>query len=492
MQLQAWAAARVLTGSAAGPPEPMWLLAEGDQLLALGSLDAGRYPASLREVHAALERRYARHIPLTDFGDRLLTPAFVDAHTHLALVALRALPAEHATCRNMVEQLFFRHEARLTAADVRAFTRLGAYECLLHGTGLVWDHYYFGEAVAAGMADAGLSAVVAPTLQDRSGPGQGRAEAQLAATEALTTATWRARGIWAAVGPHATDTVSAALWQQAIQLAERQGLPLHAHLAQSPEEYLRAQEERGCSPTAWLERIGALAADLPQVFAHALFCDQADLARLGPRHCLVFCPFSQAIFGFPAPVASWAMRGLRWVVATDCAASNDAMQVQKELRMVAAQVSQRLVFHPNYGDFVRGGSEAEQQARVVAIAGQRQQLRAAHTALTRADALLQTVWERPGSLHPAFRAGSLRPGALANFVVWDRHAPGLWPLHQAQHALAFGQPSQAIYALVVRAEPVGTPGDVGRSLRCSAAYRETVQEATERLQHLRRFLSDSA
>lgn len=53
----------------------------------------------------------------------------------------------------------------LTEQDVDAFARLGAYDCLLSGTTCVWDHYYFGEAIAKAARSVGLCAVVAPTLQ---------------------------------------------------------------------------------------------------------------------------------------------------------------------------------------------------------------------------------------------------------------------------------------------------------------------------------------
>ena len=82
-----------------------------------------------------------------DFGEHLITPAFVDAHTHLALSVLRGLEIPRAHHGNLVEEFFFGVEKEMTADDVRAFVRMGAYEALLHGTGLVWDHYYHGDSV---------------------------------------------------------------------------------------------------------------------------------------------------------------------------------------------------------------------------------------------------------------------------------------------------------------------------------------------------------
>jgi 5-methylthioadenosine/S-adenosylhomocysteine deaminase len=134
-----------------------------------------------------------------DLGDRLVSPAFVNGHTHLAMAAFRGLGSDDFA-GNVVEDLFFRLESALTPEDIRAFARLGAYECLLSGVAVVWDHYYGGTAVAEALLDTGLSGVVAPTLQDLGGPGAGASEAQLdatleiAATEGETTLGLPSRG----------------------------------------------------------------------------------------------------------------------------------------------------------------------------------------------------------------------------------------------------------------------------------------------------------
>ena len=174
-------------------------------------------------------------------GDRVVTAALVNAHTHLALSSFRGMGQNDRMRSNVVEEFYYAVESRMDAGDAKAFTRMGAYESLLAGVGTVWDHYYHALAVAQGIADVGLTAVVAPTLQDRAGPGVNQLEAQLAATETLaSSARWADLGITAAYGCHATDTVSDDLWRQVGNLRIKHGLPIHAHLAQSLEESERS------------------------------------------------------------------------------------------------------------------------------------------------------------------------------------------------------------------------------------------------------------
>lgn len=429
--------------------------------------------------------RLAAGARIDDVGARPVTPAFVNAHTHLALAFLRGPRIAAAARGNVVEDLFFRLESRLAPGDVRAFVRMGAYESLLSGVGLVWDHYYFGEAVADGLADAGLAGVVAPTLQDLAGPGVGAAEDALAATEAIAgDPARRAAGVHAALGPHATDTVSAGLWEAALDLAGRHALPVHAHLAQSAEEVARVRAREGSEPLPWLARVGVLDRAPTLVLAHALYVREAQLRALDPaRHALVFCPSAQAVFGFPAPVRRWAAAGVPFVVATDSAAGNDSMSLQKELRLVAAARTADVAAGGAFEAHWSGPDGAPTEEAVRAHRDGRVAAPEAD-ALAAPAALLDRVWAAPGALHPGLSAGRVAPGHLANLVAWDDGHPALWPGDDLDRALAYGDTTGALHALWVAGRPVGEPGDVAGAVRRSAAYREARAEADGRLRAL--------
>lgn len=437
--------------------EPGWVAIDGATIVASGQ---GAPPADGADTR--------------DFGDRLLAPAFVNAHTHVALVALRGGVGE-AIAGNVVEDLFYRFEAHLTPEDVRAFARMGAWESLLAGVGLVWDHYFFGEALAEGIADTGLAAVVGPTVQDLAGPGRDQWEGQLDAT--LRLAASARPGLFAALAPHATDTVSDELFERVAALAEAHDLPVHMHLAQSPEEYARAMDRHGTSPWGILERLG-LPERVAGVFAHALYLRRDELQRLGPRHTLVACPYAQLQFGFPAPVHEWQAAGASWVVATDCAASNDSMSLRKELRFVAGMRTVGATFSPHYQAFLDGTGDPE------AVWAARQDAYARFGQSATTQRLLDRVWGRAGRLHPAFRAGSLEPGAIANVVVWDLDHPAFWPARDVLSTFTFGDVDGAVHAMFVAGREIGIAGDFTRSIVTSDLFVAHREEATARLTEL--------
>ncbi|MEM7447571.1 MAG: amidohydrolase family protein [Myxococcota bacterium] len=423
--------------------------------------------------------------PMTDLRalvpNHLVTPAFIDVHTHLALGFLRGVSPSPSSKvglgqqqtkeipSNIVEDFYFGWEAELTPQDVRAFVRMGAFESILSGVGLVWDHYYHAEHVAAGLCDTGLAGVVSPTLQDVRGPCSKESESALRSTEHLCRAAWSASGIFSALGPHATDTVSPELLQNALRLAEQFQLPIHMHLAQSFTEFARSMEDRNCTPMQFLEREGLLSSDLSMLLVHGLFLTDNDLSLLNSdRHCLVYCPSSQRRFGFPARIDRWDQ--LRWALATDCASSNDSWNLQKEMRLASCQDALKAAFSNSLSRFFRSGNTED--ARNV--------WDTRHVVPPSPEELLSRVWDVPGALHPKVSAGAISAGSLGNLLIWDLNHPSFWPAVDLRSHLALGDTTQAIWGMRIRGERVGVDGAFHRSIVEHDDYLEAKREADER------------
>ena len=433
-------------------------------------------------------------VEVVDLGDRPVTPAFVNAHTHLALGFLRGASVREASAGDIVEEYFFRIEKGLRAEDVRAFVRMGAYESLLHGVAFCWDHYYYGEAVADGMVDAGMAGVVAPTVQDVAGPGTGRLEDQLEATEAIDASdARRVQGIYAAYGAHATDTVSEELWRRLADLAAQHQLPIHSHAAQSPREVQRALERHGATPIDWVRSTGVLDAAPTSLLVHCLYARRAELEPLaGLPVTLCFCPYAQRVFGFPADPRRWTDCGLPWVVATDTSAGNDSMNLQKELRAVAELRTTPVATSPPLVDFLDAANTGDAGPenlgeQVAGIANHREAEFARAADLATPAALLDRVWRLPGGLHPSVRVGVLEAGALANLIVWDLDHPAFWPAcsdASILQAVALGDTTGAMHGLMSAGQWIGRLGDVYSGVLESAELLEARIEADARRKEL--------
>ncbi len=483
--------------------------APGDVLAGGGLVERSTAVADTSLAHAS------RAAPAAEVLEGLLTPALVNHHVHLPLIGLRGVSHAWAGsgAAGMVEQAFFAFERRLDGPAAKALAQLGAYDALLNGTGCVWEHYYFAEWIAEALAEVGIAAVIAPTLQDLAGPGANRTAENLAVTARIATSSaWAAAGITAAVGLHATDTCSKSLLRQAIALASVHGLPVHMHLAQSSAEVCAVNRREGLSPTDWLTSLlrearggsGGMS-PLQVLAAHALYAPIAELRALAEAADLTLaaCPSSQSIFAFPAPVEAWSAAGLPWRIGTDCAASNDGHNLLAEARLLPAlararrmaQVLARLD-HP-HGEMADGAAAGvprgkagvrspyahvpDMNADAVfrrAVAGDAADLSADH--------LLSAVMGGASNLHPALPCGALEPGALANLALWSWDHPSFFPEQpQPAAALVFGQPLLALRRLIVRGNDIGEASPHWReALLDSTAYQRALSAARRALEGL--------
>lgn len=418
------------------------------------------------------ESRYAS-LPVHDFGQRPVVPAFVNGHTHLGMAPLRGITSRAARAGDVVKDVFFRVEEYLTASDVRAFTRVAAFECLLAGVAEVWDHYYYGHSVAQALLDVGLTGTVAPTLQDLAGPGSDRAEDELEATHVIASnPRLRAFGIDAALGIHASDTASDELLSRAGDLARSLGLPVHLHLLQSQAEFELTRSRQASGVSTVLERLDGA----PLVVAHALFASRADVAALCKRGAtLAFCPLSQAQFGFVGPIEDWLEAGGGFALGTDSVASNDTLDVQRELALTANLAG----FVAAHGAERQRFFEAGDDASARALEARRQHLVSASRLLEPSSVLL-AAW---GAHLPGGPRG-IQPGAPANLLVLDPEHPALFPAEDLPRLLVHAAVAPAIHQLLVHGQALGEPGNFSRSLLGKDEYKSALGEALARREEL--------
>ena len=232
----------------------------------------------------------------------------------------------------------------------------------------------------------------------------------------------------AACSPHLartpTDTVSEGLWRRASELGCELDLPTHAHVAQSIEEVRFSLDRRGSAAldlagddgsSRWGVRHG------PSPTASMYPATSWHFSILG-GDTLVFCPHSQLVFGFPADPLTWGEAGVPWVAATDCSPSNDSMNLQKELRFLAARSGQcRQRGRRGTGVSLADGDPADAEA-AWAARGESFERAAADAG---AESLLSRVWHLPGSIHPAFRVGEIGGGDLGESAGMGSGPPRL-------------------------------------------------------------------
>jgi 5-methylthioadenosine/S-adenosylhomocysteine deaminase len=279
----------------------------------------------------------------------VLIPGLVNAHTHCALNFFRGLGWDSEGDKNglsLIETVLFPAERNLEPEWIAALSYAHLIEGLFSGVTTVCDHYYFVEGVGKAAASLGMRAFIGETVADLGGahPGEAAYERALRLIESTSLPSL----VKPVIAPHAMDTVSEKLLKRLVDLAKANGLPLHMHLSQTKGERQRVFDRSRCSPVQLADACGALTER--SLVVHLVTAKDEDFEILADRDVSVgYCPSSQIIYEELAPIGQFRERGLRVVLGTDCAASNDRGDLMNEMR-TAALVSKLAGSKPSLGE----------------------------------------------------------------------------------------------------------------------------------------------
>ncbi len=256
---------------------------------------------------------------------RIVTPGFVNVHTHAILTMVRGVAEDLGFAPAYTPGIPHGHD--VTPDEAVALSRLGAVEALMFGSTLVNDTYVHADLTLPAMAGLGGRVFSCGRIHDAdfSLIGDGRWEhhrdiGERTLGEALALAErWHGKfGGRAGVqlSAHAPDTCSDALLRDIAAASQRHGLRVNTHLAQSRKEVAQVLHRCGRTPPQLLEEVGLLNDRL--LAAHCLFMDGADIARCGRAGIHVaHIPKGNATGGTAAPTSALRRAGAHLTLGTD-------------------------------------------------------------------------------------------------------------------------------------------------------------------------------
>lgn len=275
--------------------------------------------------------------PGEHFGEAVILPGLVNAHTHI----------EYAVYAGFGDGLPFvpwiglhiRRKDALDLDDMRAIARVGAWECLRSGVTTIGDCSFSG-ATAEAAAENGLGAVVYLEVFGAE-PSSATALPRFHELRERIAPTLSDQ-VRLGISPHAPYTCSVELYRACAEL----GLPLQTHLAESPAERPWLVEGTGdwtalaefLLPPAGqtgvrlLAEAGLLGPELSA--AHCVHVDDEEIALLAAHGVgVAHCPRSNGYLGCGiAPVAELRTAGVEVAIATDSPASTPSLDLFEELR----------------------------------------------------------------------------------------------------------------------------------------------------------------
>jgi 5-methylthioadenosine/S-adenosylhomocysteine deaminase len=264
----------------------------------------------------------------------IIMPGLVNAHTHAAMTCFRGL-ADDLPLMTWLNDYIFPAEAKLTPDIVYQGTRLACSEMILSGTTTFCDMYLFEEAVARAAKEVGIRAVVGEVIYDFPSPNYGPVEEGLKYTEDLIQK-WRDDSlITIAVEPHSAYVCSPELLQKAMAIAERNGVPMVIHLAETEREVAEIREKYGRTPVTHLADIGFLSSSL--IADHCVVLSEKDMTLMTDYDVKVaHNPESNMkLASGIAPIPELLKRGVTVGIGTDGCASNNNLDMFQEMDSAA-------------------------------------------------------------------------------------------------------------------------------------------------------------
>ena len=272
------------------------------------------------------------------FREAAIVPGLVNVHVHLASAADAAL-GDGLPFGDWLRLLAERHQA-LDDADRLALARLGAHHCLAAGTTTVCDVSPTA-ASALACAEAGLRATAYVELF-RDDPAAARERFERRTADFEPSAMVRL-----GASPHSPYTATLAVWEAAYEL----GLPVTAHVAESPDEVefttrgtgrlARVAEfagvaSSGTTPVRALAAAGLLRPGL--LAAHCVQVDDEETGLLaGSRVAVAHCPRANAALGCGiAPLRELLDAGVVVGLGTDGLASTPSLVLWDDVRAALA------------------------------------------------------------------------------------------------------------------------------------------------------------
>jgi aminodeoxyfutalosine deaminase len=349
-------------------------------------------------MQAGLSRAELAAETVRDLPDSVILPGLINAHCHLELGMARGLLPRSEAFPMWVSRLRKSLEGA-GPAQYREAARLGALECLKHGTTTIVDVGNTGESFPE---LAGLPIRSFPHLE-LIGLDPQVAEARMSsALKRLTELPPANNRYHPGVTCHAPYSCSPDLLRRVAESGRLRSGPYTLHVAESAEESAMFREGRGAlfefcrriypslrlrggeSPVGFMSRNGLI--QRGSLFAHCNHVDAADIRILADTETsVVHCPRSREFFNHQGfPLALFREAGVNLCLGTDSLASNDGLSLFDEM-----------------AEFHRG-----------------------HPEVPGRDILAMATVNGAKALGRGDELGRLRPGALADFIALEmRHQP---------------------------------------------------------------------
>ena len=350
-----------------------------------------------------------------DGTNRLTIPGLINAHTHTYMSMMRNV-ADDLSFTDWLFGTIEPIEDRLEPKDSYWASLLSQMEMIRSGTTCFNDMQMHIGMTTRAVRESGMRAVICRGLV-----GDAYDEHDYRIAEAL-----RERDDFAdcdrltfRLGPHAPYSCGQDYLRLVADVAKREDMGIHIHIAEGQVESDNMWEQHHCTPVEYVRDAGIF--EMPTIAAHCIRVNENDRAILAEHGVSVVTnPASNMKLGNGfAPVPELMAAGVNVCLGTDGAASNNAQNMFREMGLLA---------------LIHKGTHDTPQC-------------------ISADEVLDMATLN-GAKALGLDTGSIEVGKKADLVLLDLDAPALTPLNNPVAALAYSANGSEVADVIIDGKPV--------------------------------------
>ncbi len=362
-----------------------------------------------------------------DATGKIAIPGLINAHTHAAMTLLRGYGSDNPL-KVWLEEYIWPVEGKFVSYEfVKDGTDIACYEMLRNGITCFVDMYFFEDAVAESVLEAGMRAVLCTGILDFPNPGAKTPEEGIEKTKDFIAKFKTNEHIYPCVGPHAPYTCSPKTLEMAMEVAEEFDTLFHIHLSETEFEVNQIKEKYGTTPIKHLDNVGVLNSRV--LAAHVVHPTEEEIELMAEKDVKVaHCPESNLkLASGIAPVPKMLKNGITVAIGTDGTASNDDLDIIGEISTAAK-------LHKGYWKDP--------------------------TVVNAKEALLMATREGAKALRLEDKIGSLEKDKYADIVLINARTPHLQPMYDAYTQIVYSAKGTDVDTVIVGGEILVKNGEV--------------------------------
>ncbi|MED9902875.1 MAG: amidohydrolase [Lachnospiraceae bacterium] len=373
-----------------------------------------------------------------DCEGNLLMPGFKNAHTHSGMTFLRSY-ADDLPLQKWLNEKIFPMEEKLTGEDIYYFVKLAVLEYLTSGITSIFDMYLMPDITAKACIDMGMRCVLVSGLNDFTSSVQKVAQEYDRWNKESPLITYQ-------LGFHAEYTCSKQLLKQLASLAHKLRAPVYAHMNETAAEVAECKKKYGMTPPVFLDSLGMF--QFGGGGFHCVHMSEDDMRIFIKRgmHVITNPGSNTKLASGIAPISTFLKRSIPVAVGTDGAASNNCLDMFREMFLVTGLAK----------------------------------LREKDAACVDAMKVLEMATVNGAAAMQLKNADVLAEGKLADIIMLDLKQPNMQPVHNIGKNIVYSGSKQNVKMTMIGGRILYRDGRFYVGEEPSNIYKET-ERIVERL-----------